>query len=46
MEFITRLLMVNNHDAILVIVDQFSKYVTFLPMSMDCKAEEVVDLFL
>lgn len=46
MDLITRLPRVNGHDAILVIVDCFSKYAIFFPTRTDCKAEEIAELFL
>lgn len=46
MDFITELPRVDSHDAILVIVDRFSKYVIFFPTRTDCKAEEIAELFL
>lgn len=44
--FIIGLSRVNDYDAILVIVYQFSKYVIFLPTHMDYKVEEVAYIFL
>lgn len=46
MDFITGLPRVNSHDTILMIVDQFSKYVMFFSTLTDCKVEETTELFL
>ncbi|KAA0059227.1 reverse transcriptase [Cucumis melo var. makuwa] len=45
MDFITHLPKVGDLEAILVIIDQFSKYVTFIPTTKLCSAELTVQLF-
>lgn len=45
MDFITHLSKVGNHEAILVIIDQFSKYATFIPTSKQCSVELTAQLF-
>ena len=44
MDFITHLLKVGDLEAILVIIDQFSKYVTFIPTT-NCSNELTTQLF-
>ncbi|TYK27740.1 reverse transcriptase [Cucumis melo var. makuwa] len=39
MDFFTHLPKVSNFEAILVIIDQFSKYATFIPTTKLCSAE-------
>ncbi|CAA7397483.1 unnamed protein product [Spirodela intermedia] len=34
---------VGNLDTILVVVNRFSKYATFIPTRSECKAEEVIN---
>ncbi|CAA6654888.1 unnamed protein product [Spirodela intermedia] len=43
MDFIIGLPRVGDLDTILVVVDRFSKYATFIPTCSECKAEEVAD---
>lgn len=45
-DFITGLPRVDGHDAILVILDRFSKYAMFVPTRMDGMAKEIPKLFL
>ena len=45
LDFITHLPKVGEYDVILVIVDQFSKYVTFIPTPKLCSAELTAQLF-
>ena len=45
MDFITHLLKVGNIEAILVIITQISKYVTFIPTTKLCYAELTAQLF-
>lgn len=46
MDSINELPKVDNHDVIFVIIDQFSKYVIFLLTQTECKAENIMELFL
>ena len=46
MDFITNLLHVGGHDMVLVIIDQFSKMVHFVPCSKTISGEETTYLFL
>ena len=45
MDFITCLPKSEGSGSIIVIVDRFSKYATFIPASTDCTAEETAKLF-
>lgn len=45
MDFITALPKSKEHDTIMVVLDRFSKYATFIPASLECTAEEAVQLF-
>ena len=45
MDFILELPMYEGYDSIMVVVDQFSKYGTFIPAPRDCTTEEVGRLF-
>ncbi|KAL4366472.1 hypothetical protein GQ457_05G021340 [Hibiscus cannabinus] len=46
MEFIIGLPKVDDFSSIMVVVDRFSKYATFIPASKVCPAEEAARLFL
>ncbi|KAL4279964.1 hypothetical protein GQ457_03G017850 [Hibiscus cannabinus] len=46
MDFIVGLLNTDGFASIVVVVDQFSKYTTFIPASKECPAEEATSLFL
>ncbi|XP_059658861.1 uncharacterized protein LOC132305202 [Cornus florida] len=46
MDFITCLPKSKGCGSIIVVVDRFSKYATFIPTLADCKAERVVELFV
>ena len=46
MDFITYLLKSKGFGSIIVVVDRFSKYATFMAASADCIAEETMRLFL
>ncbi|KAL1151422.1 hypothetical protein V6Z11_A09G040800 [Gossypium hirsutum] len=46
MDFITGLLKSDGFASIFVVVDRFSKYVTFIPATKECPAEEAARLFL
>lgn len=46
MDFITGLPKVEDFRCILVVVDRFSKYVTFVPTGLTCTAEDTAQLFL
>ncbi|KAA0063945.1 reverse transcriptase [Cucumis melo var. makuwa] len=45
MDFITHLPKVGDFEAILVIIDRFSKYATFFPTTKQCSAEMTAQLF-
>ncbi|KAA0060750.1 reverse transcriptase [Cucumis melo var. makuwa] len=45
MDFITHLSKVGNFEAILVIIDRFSKYATFIPTTKQCSVEMTAQLF-
>ncbi|KAL0554721.1 hypothetical protein IC582_008649 [Cucumis melo] len=45
MNFITHLSKVGDFEAILVIIDRFSKYATFIPTTRQCSAEMTAQLF-
>lgn len=45
LDFITHLLKVGEHDAILAIIDRFSKYVPFIPTRKQCSADLIAQLF-
>ncbi|TYK28654.1 reverse transcriptase [Cucumis melo var. makuwa] len=45
MDFITHLPKVGDFEAILVIIDRFSKYATFIPTTKHCSAEMTAQLF-
>ncbi|KAA0060093.1 uncharacterized protein E6C27_scaffold39G00090 [Cucumis melo var. makuwa] len=45
MDFITHLPKVGDFEAILVIIDRFSKYATFIPTTKQCSAEMTAQLF-
>ncbi|TYK25835.1 reverse transcriptase [Cucumis melo var. makuwa] len=45
MDFITHLPKVGNFEAILVIIDRFSKYATFIPTTKQCSEEMTAQLF-
>ncbi|KAA0051359.1 reverse transcriptase [Cucumis melo var. makuwa] len=45
MDFITHLLKVGDFEAILVIIDRFSKYATFIPATKQCSVETTAQLF-
>ncbi|KAA0045084.1 reverse transcriptase [Cucumis melo var. makuwa] len=45
MDFITHLPKVGDFEAILVIIDRFSKYATFIPTTKQCSAEMIAQLF-
>ncbi|TYJ97166.1 reverse transcriptase [Cucumis melo var. makuwa] len=45
MDFITHLPKVGDFEAILVIIDHFSKYATFIPTTKQCSAEMTAQLF-
>ena len=45
MDFITSLPMSNGFGTIMVVVDMFSKYATFMPATAGCTAEEAAQLF-
>ncbi|MEI4908097.1 hypothetical protein Q8G40_28850, partial [Klebsiella pneumoniae] len=45
MDFITHLPKVGNFEAILVTIDRFSKYVTFIPSTKLCSAQLTTQLF-
>ena len=46
MDFITGLPNTNNLDAVLVVVDRFTKYSLFVPCSKTCDARELAQIFL
>ncbi|KAI5662326.1 hypothetical protein M9H77_21649 [Catharanthus roseus] len=46
MDFITSLPKSEEFGSIIVVVDRFSKYATFIPAPIDCTAEETARLFL
>ena len=46
MDFIIRLPKSEDNGSIIVVVDRFSKYVTFIAVSTNCTAEETTRLFL
>ena len=46
MDFITDLPLVHGYDAMLVMVDQFTKMAHFAPYAKTISAEETTDLFL
>ncbi|XP_012437323.1 uncharacterized protein LOC105763601 [Gossypium raimondii] len=46
MDFIIGLPKSNGFGSILVVVDRFSKYATFIPVTKECPAEEAARLFL
>ena len=45
MDFITHLPKVGDYETILVIIDRFSKYATFVPTTKQCSAELTAQLF-
>ena len=45
LDFITHLPKVGEFEAILVIIDRFSKYATFIPTNKVCSAEMTAQLF-
>ncbi|TYK15859.1 reverse transcriptase [Cucumis melo var. makuwa] len=45
MDFITHLPKVGDFKSILVIIDRFSKYATFIPTTKQCSAEMIAQLF-
>ncbi|KAA0041707.1 reverse transcriptase [Cucumis melo var. makuwa] len=45
MDFITRLLKIGDFEAILVIIDRFSKYATFIPTTKQCSTKMMAQLF-
>ncbi|TYK22323.1 uncharacterized protein E5676_scaffold1428G00330 [Cucumis melo var. makuwa] len=45
MDFITYLPKVGDFEGILVIIDRFSKYATFIPTTKQCSAEMIAQLF-
>ncbi|EOY14161.1 Uncharacterized protein TCM_033451 [Theobroma cacao] len=45
MDFIMRLPKANGFGSIMVVVDRFSKYATFIPATKECPAEEATKLF-
>ncbi|KAA0037591.1 reverse transcriptase [Cucumis melo var. makuwa] len=45
MDFITHLPKVGDFEAILVIIDRFSKYATFVPITKQCSTELITQLF-
>ena len=46
MDFIIRLPKSEDNDSIIVVVDKFSKYATFIAASINCTTEETTKLFL
>jgi len=46
MDFISQLPLSNRHDAILVVVDRFSKMSLFLQTKMTCTSSELAELFV
>ena len=46
MDFIIRLPKSEDNGSIIVVVDRFSKYATFIATPTDCTAEETTRLFL
>lgn len=46
MDFISALPKVDGFGSIMVVVDRFSKYATFIAAPTDCTAEEAAKLFL
>ena len=46
MDFITTLPKSESFGSIIVVVDRFSKYATFIPISADCNVDETARLFL
>ena len=46
MDFIIGLPKFEGNDSIIVVVDRFSKYVTFIAAPTDCTIEETIRLFL
>ena len=46
MDFIIRLPKSEDNDSIIVVVDRFSKYATFIAVLTDCTTEETTTLFL
>lgn len=46
MDFIIGLLKCEGHNSIIVVVDRFSKYATFIAAPKDCTIEEIIRLFL
>ena len=46
MDFIIRLPKLEGYGSIIVVVDRFSKYVTFIVASTNCTAKETTRLFL
>ena len=46
MDFIIRFLKVDDFTSIMVIVDRFSKYATFVPMPKECAVEITAKLFM
>lgn len=45
LDFITHLPKLEEHEAILVIIDRFSKYITFVPTSKQCSTELMAQFF-
>ena len=46
MDFIIGLPKVDRFESVIVVVDRFSKYETFIPVTKECPAEEAARLFL
>ncbi|CAN6455079.1 unnamed protein product [Victoria cruziana] len=46
MDFIVSLPKVDGYSSVLVVVDRFSKYATFIPASKECPAEKTAELFV
>ena len=45
MDFIVALPKSEGFGSVMVVVDRFTKYATFIPTSADCKVDEVARLF-
>ena len=46
MDFITELPISNGFDAILVVIDRFTKYSLFIPCNKTCDARQLATIFL
>ena len=46
MDFIVGLPKVDGFGSIVVVMDRFSKYETFIPATKECPVEEIAQLFL